>query len=119
MLNAETKAQLRLAHKQNESAKRLEPIRNCLIQLIARIEAAIDFAEDMEAQQNFNWEQDFQKRVEEVKQELTRLLNSTRKGMLIRNGMRVALIGRTNVGKSSIMNELGMFCHYLFITCSF
>jgi tRNA modification GTPase len=109
LLNAETSAQLRLAHKQNESAKRLEPIRTRLIELIARIEAAIDFSEDMETQQNLNWEQDFRKQVDELKQKLDKLLSSTRKGMLIRSGIRVALLGRTNVGKSSLMNLLGKF----------
>jgi tRNA modification GTPase len=108
LLHAETPAQLRLAHKQNESAKRLDPIRDRLIQLVARIEAAIDFVEDMDAQQNLNWENEFRTQVEQVRQNLVNLLSSTRKGMLIRGGMRVVLIGRTNVGKSSLMNQLGM-----------
>lgn len=107
LLNAETTEQLRLAHRQNESKKRLEPIRSLLIRLLSRIEAAIDFAEDVETQQNRNWKQDFRNQVSEARQKLAGLITSTRKGMLIRSGIRVALVGKTNVGKSSLMNRLG------------
>jgi tRNA modification GTPase len=113
-LNAETSSQLRLAHKQQEAAKKLEPIRSRLIQLIARLEAAIDFAEDMESQQNRSWKDEFWTQVKEVEEQLRKLVKLTRKGMIIRSGVSVVFIGRTNVGKSSLMNQLGEF--FLMIT---
>ncbi|KAI6182857.1 TRNA modification GTPase GTPBP3, mitochondrial [Aphelenchoides bicaudatus] len=106
LLNSETSTQLRLAHRQNEAAKRLEPIRSHLVQLIARLESTIDFGEDMEAQQNQDWEIEFKRQVEELTQTLINLHKQTNKGMLIRKGMQITLVGRTNVGKSSLMNQL-------------
>jgi tRNA modification GTPase len=60
----------------------------------------------MENQQSQNWMNEFRDQVKEMSKQLWKLVESTRKGMLIRSGICVALIGRTNVGKSSILNKL-------------
>ena len=104
MINAETESQRKLALKQNQAGKYLKPVREKLIEIIAHLEASIDFAEDMEIQQINNLFQE----VEEILGQLRKFERSAKRGSLIREGINVALVGKTNVGKSSLMNRLGI-----------
>ncbi|KAI6178428.1 TRNA modification GTPase GTPBP3, mitochondrial [Aphelenchoides besseyi] len=106
LLQAETPLQLRLAHRQNKASKRLKPFRDLLIDITAQVEASIDFAEDIEDQQQLEWKRQTILKSRKLKNELTDLLKSTCRAILIRSGVKVALVGRTNVGKSSLINRL-------------
>ncbi|KAI6225918.1 TRNA modification GTPase GTPBP3, mitochondrial [Aphelenchoides besseyi] len=106
LLQAETPLQLRLAHRQNEASKRLKPFRDSLINITAQVEASIDFAEDIEDQQHLEWKRQTIAKSRKLKDELSDLLKSTCRAILIRRGVKVALVGRTNVGKSSLINRL-------------
>ena len=73
---------------------------------LAGIEAALDFPED-------DWEEaantEGYEGIEQVLQKITALLNSHQSGRLIKNGVRCALIGRPNAGKSSLLNAAAGF----------
>lgn len=73
---------------------------------LAGIEAALDFPED-------DWEEaantEGYEGIEQVLQKITALLNSYQSGRLIKNGVRCALIGRPNAGKSSLLNAAAGF----------
>uniref|UniRef100_A0AC35GHT8 TrmE-type G domain-containing protein n=1 Tax=Panagrolaimus sp. PS1159 TaxID=55785 RepID=A0AC35GHT8_9BILA len=102
LINAETESQRKLALKQNKAGKYLEPIREKLINLMAQIQAAIDFGEDIENQKIDN----FSNIAAEILAQLRKFERSAKRGSLIREGIKVAIVGKTNVGKSSLMNRL-------------
>jgi tRNA modification GTPase len=84
-------------------AKRVEQMRQQLITTLAHLEAQIDFPEeDISPDTRAKLVRD----VDDVIQELRRLLATSREGKILREGVAVAIIGRPNVGKSSLMNVL-------------
>jgi tRNA modification GTPase len=84
-------------------SKKLETIREQLIDLTAFVEAHIDFPEeDIEALSLKKME----KKALRIQQHLKRLIDSSRYGMVLREGLKTAIIGRPNVGKSSLLNAL-------------
>jgi tRNA modification GTPase len=79
---------------------RLRPLRARLVDALAYIEASLDFAEDEIPPQ------DIGQALEEATADLKRLLSEAERGIIYRQGVRVAIVGRPNVGKSSLLNRL-------------
>ena len=105
LIFSETESQRKLALKQYENGKYMEPLRKELIDLISILEACIDFSEDVENQDLGN----LKNSAENILQELKKFQRGAKRGSLIREGVRISLIGKTNVGKSSLMNRLGLY----------
>ncbi len=81
----------------------LKMLRESLIRFSALIELELDFAgEDVD----FADRGDLKKLVHDIKQETDALLNSFALGNVIRNGVSVAIIGKPNAGKSTLLNTL-------------
>jgi tRNA modification GTPase len=74
-----------------------------LLAVQAQLEAAIDFSEEG---LTFQSREITGRQIEEVKSEMLSLVQSFRQGKIIREGMRVTLVGKPNVGKSSLLNAL-------------
>ena len=106
IINARTDKSLHLAAAQIDGRLRrqLESIRDYLIELITRIEAAIDFPEDVEEIV------DPPATIKGIKsntvEPLLRLIQHHTEGNVLRDGFKVAVVGRPNVGKSSLLNCL-------------
>ncbi len=105
LVSATTLHQARLAASQMGGAvsRAVQPIKEDLIQLVATLEAGIDFAEDdLDVQPNSLTAS----RIAILLGSLTRLEQTYRYGRAVREGLTLAIIGRPNAGKSSLFNAL-------------
>ena len=83
---------------------KIEAWREALIAGRARLEAEIDFPEDVP--EDRAGKKELKQTLEKVESEIAGLLSSFREGKILQEGLKVALIGRPNVGKSSLFNAL-------------
>lgn len=106
LIHAETELQRKQALIQAEGhlSRLYQKWRTSLMRSIAHIEAYIDFSEDDNIEEGVLSE--VQRDVKLFRQDLQQHLNDDRKGERLRDGVRIAIIGDTNVGKSSLMNLL-------------
>ena len=102
IITARTESALRIAMQQlgGHLSRRTREIRSRLMDVLAYLEASIDFPEDeippRRIDQDLAW----------AERELADLLRQADRGMIYRQGVRVAIVGRPNVGKSSLLNVL-------------
>ena len=82
--------------------KKIDVIKNDLIQQLSEIEARVDFEEDFS---DFSYD-DFSNNIKNIKEKIEIIIENTKRGSTIHNGISIALIGKTNVGKSSLLNLL-------------
>jgi tRNA modification GTPase len=104
IISARTEEAHQLAQSLNAGrlSQEVVRIRDLLLGVLARIEASIDFPEDV-GELNYAL---CRTELCLVESELVKLLSTADQGILYREGAKVALIGRPNVGKSSLMNAL-------------
>lgn len=102
IIRAKTDASLRLAIRGlgGELSSKVRSIRSELISHLAYFTARIDFPDDEVEEQNVA------PHLERIREELGQLIASADNGIVYRQGVRTAIIGRPNVGKSSILNCL-------------
>jgi len=93
-------AQFALAGLQGKLAQPIRQLRASCLDILAEIEARIDFEEDLPPLD----EHEITLGIAKISTELTRLLATADKGELLRTGLKVAIVGRPNVGKSSLLN---------------
>ncbi|OJV61700.1 MAG: tRNA uridine-5-carboxymethylaminomethyl(34) synthesis GTPase MnmE [Clostridiales bacterium 38-18] len=105
LISAKTKTGFSVAMNQLDGvlSRKIKSIRNQLIATMAQIEVGIDYPEeDIE-------EITYQQIIDElivVKDTLNQMLANAENGKIIREGLKTAIIGKPNVGKSSLMNAL-------------
>ena len=105
LIEATTLYQARVAAQQAEGSvsKRIAPIKSQLVDLIALLEAGIDFADNDVA---IPEDAEVLARLDPIARLLQRLVSSFAFGKLVHEGLKLAIVGRPNVGKSSLFNRL-------------
>jgi tRNA modification GTPase len=105
LIRARTDLALRSAHEQLEGrlGEKIGAIRDELVQLLAHIEAAIDFPEEGIAPDEGV---PLRMRLGAIRQQISALLATADQGRILREGLRAVIYGPTNAGKSSLLNRL-------------
>jgi tRNA modification GTPase len=102
IVRAKTEVSLQAAIGQlaGRLSDQVRAVRSDLVQILAYLEASIDFAEDEIP------EQELGPGLEQAEATLMQLVADADRGIIYRQGVRTAIIGRPNVGKSSLLNRL-------------
>ena len=105
LISAETEIQRLQAIKimQGKSSEKFNEIREKLLKLLSFVEAKIDFPDEDIPRENLG---KIKKDSSDVISEINKILNDQKVGEIIREGFKIAIVGPTNAGKSSLLNNL-------------
>jgi len=105
LIASDSKASHQLAMQQMRGgfSSEIKILREELLNFASLIELELDFAEE---EVEFANREDFQKLISKITQILKRLIDSFATGNVLKNGIPVAIVGRTNSGKSTLLNAL-------------
>jgi tRNA modification GTPase len=105
LISAETEIQRLQAVKvmQGQSSQKFNELREKLLKLLSFVEAKIDFPEEDLPEDNLK---KIKKDSTDVLNKIEQILNDQKVGEIIREGFKIAIVGPTNAGKSSLLNNL-------------
>ena len=106
MITSKTDAARRMSMKgiSRELSNKIDDLRSNVLELIANIEVNIDYPEYEDA---VVVTCDLVKeKMKYIKDKIDEMVDSSKNGLIIKNGLNVAIVGKPNVGKSSILNAL-------------
>ena len=105
LISAETEIQRLQAVKimTGNSSEKFNELREKLLKILSFVEAKIDFPDEDLPEENLN---NIKKVSQDVISEINKILNDQKVGEIIREGFKIAIVGPTNAGKSSLINNL-------------
>lgn len=106
LINAKTdKArQIVINNLTGTTTNKIKKLREKLVQIISNIEVNIDYPEYQDIEEMTT--QKLKQEINTIEQELNQIIENSKNSKLITNGINIAIVGRPNVGKSSILNKL-------------
>ena len=106
LINAKTEASRKMSMNgvTGELSRIIKNLRNKLLTIIANIEVNIDYPEYEDAIVYTN--ELLKTNIIEIKNELKKIVDESEKGSIIKNGINIWIVGKPNVGKSSLLNRL-------------
>ena len=108
LINSKTKTETRIAAKNMEGdlSKKIRELREELVELMAHIEVSVDYPEyDYEEVEPTSIVSLLDKKINEI----DNIVKTYEHGKYIKNGVNVAILGKPNVGKSSLLNNLANY----------
>jgi len=105
LIDAQTTGAARQAIRQmrGEFSHQLQPVKDELLEVIIVLESALEFVEDDLPETE---SETIRRRLTSAREKIASLAATFRAGKLIREGIRVAIVGKPNVGKSSLFNAM-------------
>jgi len=105
LVKSKTEQSLKIAAKnlKGDVGKEIRKLREMVMDVMVQLEASIDFIEEDLEITPFGR---LLREVKVIKEELIELIKNEKKGEIIKNGVKVAIVGKPNVGKSSLLNLL-------------
>ena len=106
LINSKTEISRNLAINQinGSTSQLIKDLRQDIIEILANIEVNIDYPEYEDILEMTN--QMLGERITDIENKIKKILNKSENGKIVKEGINVALIGRPNVGKSSLLNCL-------------
>jgi len=107
LISSETEIQRQQAIKimSGKSSSKFNSWRERLLKILSNVEAKIDFPDEDLPDDVLN---DIKNNSEKIKSEIQKILNDQKVGERIREGFKIAIVGPTNAGKSSLLNYLSI-----------
>ena len=102
--DTETRRKLAMNELSGKTSDLIHSLREKVVEILTNIEVNIDFPEydDIEVLTN----EKILPKIEELELDMKKILQESQTGKMIKNGIQTLIIGKPNVGKSSILNEL-------------